>query len=187
MKPPGWLLLKYRAIALLVFGRRDAAGKVFDAMLQTFPDDAYALASRAQLAAQRGDNTAALKDMKRLCALDGKSAHACYNYGYLLNECGQVDQAELMFKKALELSPELDLAWYGLSLVHIHQKRLDEAVATLGKNTQLQPMSPYGWYHLARVHVDRKELEEARKVIAHLRGFEPKVADQLVRETGLAA
>ena len=73
------------------------------------------------------------------------------------------------------------------SLVHIRQKRFNEAVATLEKNTQLQPMSPYGWYHLARVHVDRKELEEARKVIAHLRGFEPKVADQLVRETGLAA
>lgn len=187
MKPLRWLLLKYRAMGLLIFGQRDAAGKVFDAMLQTFPDDVYAMASRAQLAVQRGDNMQALKDMTRLCELDGGSAHAWYNYGYLLNECGHVDQAELMFKKALDLSPELDLAWYGLSLVHIRQKRFDEAVATLEKNTQLQPMSPYGWYHLARVHVDRKEPDEARKVIAHLRGFEPKVADQLVRELRLAA
>ena len=46
-------------------------------------------------------------------------------------------------------------------------------------------MSPYGWYQLARVHVDRKQPEEAVKIIRHLRGFEPKVAAQLERETGL--
>ena len=90
-------------------------------------------------------------------------------------------------KKALVLCPKLDLAWYGLSLVHIRQKRYDEAVASLKQNTQLQPMSPYGWYHLARVHMDHQQPDEARRVIAHLRAFEPKVADQLVRETGLIA
>jgi len=48
-------------------------------------------------------------------------------------------------------------------------------------------MSPYGWYQLARVHVDRQEPDEAAKIIRHLRGFEPKVAAQLERETGLRA
>jgi hypothetical protein len=51
----------------------------------------------------------------------------------------------------------------------------------------LQPMSPYGWYQLARVHVDRHETDEATKIIRHLRGFEPKVAAQLERETGISA
>jgi hypothetical protein len=46
-------------------------------------------------------------------------------------------------------------------------------------------MSPYGWYQLARVQFDRHEPEEARKIIRHLKGFEPKVAAQLERETGL--
>jgi Tfp pilus assembly protein PilF len=59
-------------------------------------------------------------------------------------------------------------------------------VAALKRNTQLQPMSPYGWYQLARVHVDRHEPEEARKIIRYLQRFEPKVAAQLERETGLA-
>ena len=48
-------------------------------------------------------------------------------------------------------------------------------------------MSPYGWYQLARVHVDRHEPDEAVKIIRHLKGFEPKVAAQLERETGLLA
>ena len=40
-------------------------------------------------------------------------------------------------------------------------------------------MSPFGWYQLARVHVNRSEPEKARRIIAHLKGFEPKVAAQL--------
>jgi hypothetical protein len=55
----------------------------------------------------------------------------------------------------------------------------------LKRNTELQPMSPYGWYQLARVYVDRRQPEEAVKIICHLKGFEPKVAAQLERETGL--
>ena len=60
-------------------------------------------------------------------------------------------------------------------------------MTALKRNTELQPMSPYGWYQLARVHMDRHEPEEARKIIRHLQGFEPKVAAQLQRETGLAS
>jgi hypothetical protein len=46
-------------------------------------------------------------------------------------------------------------------------------------------MSPHGWYQLARVHMDRSEAEQAEKIMRHLQGFEPKVAAQLERETGI--
>jgi predicted Zn-dependent protease len=69
--------------------------------------------------------------------------------------------------------------------VLIRLQRFDEAVVALKRNTELQPMSPYGWYQLARVHVDSHRPEEAVKIIRHLKGFEPKVAAQLERETGL--
>ena len=67
----------------------------------------------------------------------------------------------------------------------IRLQRFEEAIAALERNTELQPMSPYGWYQLARIHVDRKQPEEAVKIIRRLKGFEPKVAAQLERETGL--
>jgi hypothetical protein len=35
------------------------------------------------------------------------------------------------------------------------------------------------------VQIDRQRPEEARKIIGHLKKFEPKVAAQLERETGL--
>lgn len=79
----------------------------------------------------------------------------------------------------------MDRAWYGLGLVLIKQHRFEEAVLALKRNTQLQPMSPFGWYQLGRVYMELEQPDEAQAILRHLNGFEPKVAKQLARETGL--
>ena len=182
-----YLWFKLRAISLLVLGRQQAALALFHAMLRRWPDDGYALASRAHLLAQQGHLDAALVDSQRLTELRRDHAGTWFNHGYMLESASRWDEAESAFRRATELGPELDRAWYGLGLVLIRLQRYDEAVAALKRNTELQPMSPYGWYQLARVHVDRREPEAALKIIQHLQGFEPKVAAQLARETGLLA
>lgn len=178
---------KLTAVTWLVLGRRQEALRIFDRMLQRWPIDRYALASRVNLLAQAGDVPAALADSRRLVAAHPADAACWFNHGFLLESAEQWDEALHAFVKTTELDPALDRAWYGQGLVLIRLRRLDEAVTALKRNTELQPMSPYGWYQLARVHVDRSEPDEAAKVIRHLRGFEPKVADQLERETGLLA
>jgi tetratricopeptide (TPR) repeat protein len=187
-RPLAYWLLKLRAIVLLVFGRVAAAEAVFSRMLERWPGDAYALASRVHVRAQRGARDAAIADAQALVeAHPQRSAGDWFNLAFLFEEAGRYDDAESAFRRAAELDPKLDRAWYGLGLVLIRQQRYDEAVAALERNTKLQPMSPYGWYQLARVHMDRHEPEETRKIIRHLKHFEPKVAAQLERETGLAA
>lgn len=181
-----YLWCKWRAIALLAFGRDRAALDLFNQMLRQWPDDAYALSSRANRLAQQGDIAGALADSTRLVAVRPDEAAVWFNHGFLLESAERWDDALAAFRRATELSPKLDRAWYGMGLVLIRLKRYDEAVTALKRNTELQPMSPYGWYQLARVHVDRQEPEAAVKIIRHLQGFEPKVAAQLVRETGLA-
>lgn len=179
--------LKLRALGLLVLGRAAGAEQVFDTMLARFPGDAYALASRAHLRAQRGARDAAIADVQALVAAHPqRSAADWFNLAFLLEEADRLDEAEAAFRRAVELDPKLDRAWYGLGLTLIRRQRFDEAVVALKRNTELQPMSPYGWYQLARVHVDRHDPDEARRIIRHLKGFEPKVAAQLERETGLA-
>ena len=179
--------LKSRAIVMLVLGRKNAALAAFDHMLARWPRDAYALASRAHLQAQMGRNAQALVDARALVAAHPqRSAGDWFNLAFLLDANNEIHEAEAAFRRTLEVDPKLDRAWYGLGLVLIRQHRFDEAVAALKRNTELQPMSPYGWYQLARVQFDRNEPEEARKIIRHLKGFDPKVAAQLQRETGLA-
>jgi tetratricopeptide (TPR) repeat protein len=176
------------AMAWLLLGRGERADAVFQRMLARWPTDPYALASRAHRHAQAGRRALAIADTRALVAAHPRrSAGDWFNLGFLLEADDQLEEAQAAFREAVALDPRLDRAWYGLGLALIRQKRFDEAVAALKRNTELQPMSPYGWYQLARVHVDRQEPDEARRIIRHLKGFEPKVAAQLERETGLAA
>jgi predicted Zn-dependent protease len=180
--------LRLQALAWLLVGQADRAEAVFGDMLARWPANAYALASRAHVRAQAGRHGEALVDAQALVnAHPRRSAGDWFNLAFLLEHLKQPAQAEAAFRQAVALDPELDRAWYGLGLALIQQHRFEEAVAALKRNTELQPMSPYGWYQLARVHMDRHEPDEARKIIRHLHGFEPKVAAQLERETGIAA
>jgi tetratricopeptide (TPR) repeat protein len=181
-------LLKLRAIGALVFGRGERAEQIFDEMLQRWPQDSYALASRAHQRSQRGARTEAIADLQALvAAVPQRSAGDWFNLAFLLEAERRLEEAEVAFRQAVALDAKLDRAWYGLGLCLIRMQRFEEALSALKRNTELQPMSPYGWYQLARVHVDRQEPDEARRIIAHLKGFEPKVAAQLERETGLLA
>lgn len=179
--------LKLRALLWLLLGRLESAAATFGEMLELRPDDAYTLASRAHVLSQLGRRDEAIRDAQRLTSRHPtRSAADWFNLAFLLEGAGRSAEAEPAFRRALELDPKLDRAWYGLGLVLIRLDRVDEAIAALKRNTELQPMSPYGWYQLARVYADRHDADEARKIIRHLQGFEPQVASQLQRETGLA-
>jgi tetratricopeptide (TPR) repeat protein len=174
----GWLLI----------GRSAAALGLLDRMLERWPADAYALSSRCHLHAQAGRRAQAIADGQALVAAHpARSGNDWFNLAFLLEEEGRIEEAEAAFRRALQLDDKLDRAWYGLGLVLIRLRRFDEAVQALERNTKLQPMSPFGWYQLARVHMDRHAPDQALKIIRHLKGFEPKVAAQLERETGLLA
>jgi tetratricopeptide (TPR) repeat protein len=187
----GWLAyrrLKWQAMGYLLLGRKARAVDALSAMLRAWPADAYALASRAHVHAQLGQLDAAIADGQALVAAHPtRSAADWFNLAFLLEGQSRLDEAEAAFRRAVTLDEKLDRAWYGLGLVLIRQQRLDEAVAALERNTALQPMSPYGWYQLARVHANRQQPEAALTIIRRLKDFEPKVAAQLERETGLAA
>jgi tetratricopeptide (TPR) repeat protein len=182
-----WSILKWRAIGFLLRGLRSQAAATFSEMVEAYPNNIYALSSLAHLRAELNDKPSAIRLYQRALAQPGATAAMWFNLAFLQEESKDLQSAEASFRKALALSDSLDRAWYGLGLVLIQLGRLDEAVDCLKRNTKLQPMSPYAWYQLARVHIDRHEPDEALKIIQHLKGFEPKFAAQLERETGLKA
>ncbi len=173
--------------ALLVVGARDLALRQAQRQIQRHPHNRHALATRAHLLAGQGRHMQALGDLQRLVQLVPGQASAWFNLGYVQESLNDPHAAAESFFQAVTLDPGMDRAWYGLGLCHIRQGQWTEAVSALQRNTELQPMSPNGWYQLARVHLERGEPEQARRVLRHLHSFEPKVAAQLERETGLRA
>ena len=123
----------------------------------------------------------------RVARLAPESGGSDYNRGFRLEKLNEQDGALEAFARALAVLPGHDLALYGKALSLISLKRLDEAVPPLERNTKLQPMSPYGWYQLGRVQYERGKPEKTQAIIDRLAKFEPKVAAQLARETGLKA
>lgn len=181
-------LLRWQVRAWLAIGQSRQALAAIDRLLARAPSDAWGLASRAHLLAQAGRRAAAITDLQALVAHHPqRSAADWFNLAFLLEAEDRLAEAEAAFRQALAQDSKLDRAWYGLGLVLVRLGRSDEAVAALKRNTELQPMSPYGWYQLARLHAGSQRHDEALRVIRHLKGFEPRVAAQLERETGLRA
>jgi tetratricopeptide (TPR) repeat protein len=179
-----WYLNQAAAWCVL-FRRRDVALDFYRRMLELDPEDALALASLGFQHAQLGQKRDALAMFERLAALKPDDAEAHFDRGFLLQELGDHEAAMAAFRRALAANPDHDRAHYGLALSLIATGRHAEAVAPLKRNTRLQPMSPYGWYQLARVEHDLGHVKEAQKILDPLATFEPRIARQLARETGL--
>jgi tetratricopeptide (TPR) repeat protein len=178
-------LRHWAAVAWLVLGRPDRALQVWNDLIETFGPRPGWMASRAHLLAQQGRHAEAALDYDWLCQRSEARAADWFNRGFLLEHAGDFEAAAQSFERAVQLDSDLDRAWYGLGLCRVRLGQPEQAIEALLRNTQLQPMSPHGWVQLARIHEQRQEPEEVLKIIRHLQGFEPKVAAELMRETGV--
>ena len=179
------LWLKFKAKSLLVVGLRAQAHDVFQEILAINPADPLALNSLGYQELNNQSFIQALGYFERALVQTPNNANAHFNVGFVCEELGRSQQAELAFKAALQIDEKLDRAWYGLGLALVRQQRFEDALAAFKRNTELQSMSPFAWYQMARVHMELGQPQEALAVMRHLKGFEPKVAAQLERETGL--
>jgi len=179
------LWLKFKAKTLLVFGLRAKSHDTFKQILEINPADALALNSLGYAELNNRHLVQALSYFERALVQTPNIANAHFNVGFVCEELGRSQDAEVAFKAALQLDEKFDRAWYGLGLVLVRQRKLEESLEAFKRNTQLQSMSPFAWYQMARVHMELNQPDEALAVMRHLNGFEPKVAAQLERETGL--
>ena len=181
-----WYWRQVAAWALVV-GLKGAALRAQERILAADPDDPRALASVGYALAQQDRYREALARFDHAARVAPERFDSHYNRAYLLQKLNDHEAALDAFARALAISPDSDLALYGQALSLIALRRFDEAIAPLERNTRLQPMSPYGWYQLGRVQYDRGKPDKTQVIIDHLAKFEPKVAAQLARETGLKA
>ena len=171
----------------VLFRRRDLALEYYGRMLELDPGDPLALASIALPDGAARSQAGGAGGVRPTADGAPEDAEAHFNRGFLLQDMNDREGAMAAFRRAIALNPDHDRAHYGLALSLISARRLEEALVPLKKNTKLQPMSPYGWYQLARVQHELGRTDETQQVLDHLARFEPKIARQLERETGLRA
>jgi Tfp pilus assembly protein PilF len=179
------LLWRGQAWCCLLVGQDQRALAIYERLLEQRPGDVHAALSRAHLLATCDRKPQAIEAYRVFLSQHAGHGVAWFNLGFLLEENADWSGACHAFEQAVQCAPNLDRAWYGLASVLIRLQRHDEAVVALKRNTELQPLSPYGWTQLIRLHLDRKNLAEAARLMVHLKGFEPKVAAQLERESAL--
>jgi tetratricopeptide (TPR) repeat protein len=170
-----------------LFKQAEMAIEYWERIRALLPNDAAVLATLAGLHAGRGRASVGVDMLRQSIRLDDSKAYTHFNLGFLLQEAGSHDEALACFSRALELNDRLDQAYYGKGLSLIKLGRLEEAVEPLRANIKLQPLSPYGFYQLVHALHRLGRPEEARRWIVQLSGFEPQVARQLQRETGIDA
>jgi tetratricopeptide (TPR) repeat protein len=165
--------------------RTDTARTLYQTLLRDHPRDAHVYSCFAFFEVSQGNRSAAYEYLDRALALQPDDARALYNRAFMHQQDGRHVEALAGFDRMLSRHEAHDLALYGKALSLIALGRHAEAIPPLKRNTELQPMSPFGWYQLARVYFDLGKAEATKDIIRHLKGFEPKVADQLIRETGI--
>lgn len=181
-----WFYIQIAAWCKL-FKQTEAAIGYYRLALAERPDDALVLGYIGFGYAELGRKRDALAYFDRAVASKPDWAEGHFDRGFLLQELNDPEAALAAFDEALRHNPKHDRAYYGKALTLIGLGRRAEAVAPLEKNTKLQPMSPFGWYQLGRVRFDLGEPDKTQDIIDHLARFEPRVAAQLARETGLRA
>lgn len=176
---------KQIAIAALLFKKPEIAISCWARILEIRPGDTQALSALAHLHAEQGRKAKAMSILEQLVKQAAQLSFNWFNLGFLQQESDQHELALHSFDQAITRDEKSDRAFYGKALSLIKLGRVEEAVPVLIKNTELQPMSPYGWYQLAHAYHRLDEKDRVAKVIRRLAAFEPEVAWQLERETGL--
>lgn len=169
------------------FRQQEMALEYWERIQAIRPSDPSVLATVAGLHASAGRRERAVLLLRQSISLDSSQAYVHFNLGFLLQQDDLHLEALEVFDRALAINPKLDQALYGKGLSLIKLGRVEDALEPLRANTRLQPLSPYGFYQMAHAFNRLGRRDEARKVIVQLSGFEPQVARQLQRETGIDA
>ncbi len=104
---------------------------------------AFSLGLLTVLAALTWRQSQMYTDLETLCRTTIERTPACWvahkNLGLILAERGQVDEAIVQYRKAVEIKPDYAEAHYSLGVVLARRGQVDEAIAQYQKAVEIKP------------------------------------------------
>lgn len=162
--------------------RPQAAYEAYEEAHRHNPQASQVALSLGFIAATQKRYPEAVKWFREAIRVEPEKHEAWFNLAYVLEESGARDEAIAAFAETTRLNPSHDRAWYGMGIAHAKNGDHAAATAAFRKATDLQPMNGYAWYQLAMAHHHANQPDEVRKIVLHLKNFEPKLCRQLIRD-----
>ncbi len=125
----------------------DAALATFQRVLARDPEHALAHTNVGYICLRQGLYGEAIEHLSRVIRLDLDRKATLYAHLYLgmvYREREMYDDAEVFFRKALELGPNLLQSWYELGRVHWFAERRDDAIVAWRAGAEANKFSPWG-------------------------------------------
>ena len=133
-------------IACWNVGDSEGATRAFEAILGSNPNSVDALRGLAALAVERESFDQALDYQARLIEKGERSPELFYNTGLLLQKSGQLDDAERLYKEALQERPSFPEALLNLGHVLKSQGKQDEARDCWKQALEQKPELAQGYF-----------------------------------------
>ena len=93
--------------------------------------------------------------------------------GFVLREAGRLDDADAVFRGALELLPDSDVPRVALGTVELQRGRFAEAQALCEEALRVRPASLYARVHRAESLLFQRRREEAEEELREIAASEP--------------
>jgi len=110
---------------------------------------------------RRGDLNSAIEPLRLANEEAPDNPVILSNYGYVLMETGQLDDAEKVLKDCIVLTPKFQDAWVNLGVVEMKRKNWDKALRIFDSLLQSQPDSHVAYRNAGNCFVQKQKLKEA--------------------------
>ena len=93
-------------------------------------------------------------------------ARAIYREGFQHFAQGRLEEAVACYRKAVDVDPELAIAWNGLSMALQRSGDLDAAIEAARRLIELEPDDPLSYTNLSILYQNKGMIQEAEDQMA---------------------
>lgn len=139
---------------------------IWHRIIELDPNNITARAQLAKVLYRQGKLVAASETFQQAIELiplelDPNDAEVNTGLGVGFANRGQVDEAIILFHRAIELEPNYAPAYTSLGIVLAREGRQEEAITNYQRSILLNPHNPWPYYHLGNLMIQQGEMEAA--------------------------